>query len=33
MLAAIDDGLRSLETEPKLSAEDVRRNIRTWVTK
>ena len=33
MLAAIDDGLRSLETEPKLSAEDVRRNIRAWVTK
>ena len=33
ILAAIDDGLRSLETEPKLSAEDVRRNIRTWVTK
>jgi hypothetical protein len=33
MLAAIDDGLLSLETEPKLSTEDVRRNIRTWVTK
>jgi len=33
MLAAIDDGLRSLETEPKLSAEDVRQNIRAWATK
>jgi hypothetical protein len=33
MLAAIDEGLRSLETEPTLSAEDVRRNIRAWVTK
>lgn len=33
MLAAIDEGLRSLATEPKLSAEDVRRNIRAWVTK
>jgi len=33
MLAAIDEGLRSLETEPKLSAEDVRRNIPAWVTR
>jgi len=33
MLAAIDDGLRSLKTEPTLSAEDVRQNIRAWVTK
>lgn len=33
ILAAIDDGLRSLETEPRLSAEDVRRNIQAWVTK
>lgn len=33
MLAAIDEGLRSLETEPTLSAEDVRRNIRAWVTR
>lgn len=33
MLAAIDAGLHSLATEPKLSAEDVRRNIRAWVTK
>ncbi len=33
MLAAIDEGLRSLETEPTLSAEDVRRNIRAWATR
>jgi len=33
MLAAIDEGLRSLETEPMLSAEEVRQNIRAWVTK
>jgi hypothetical protein len=33
MLAAIDEGLRSLDTEPKLSAEDVRRNIRAWSSK
>jgi hypothetical protein len=33
MLAAIDEGLRSLETEPTLSAEDVRQNIRAWATK
>ena len=33
MLAAIDAGLHSLETEPGLSAEDVRRNIRAWATK
>lgn len=32
MLAAIDARLRSLETEPTLSAEDVCRNIRAWVT-
>jgi len=32
MLAAIDEGLRSLQTEPKLSAEEVRRNIRAWTT-
>jgi hypothetical protein len=30
MLAAIDEGLRSLATEPKLSVEDVRQNIRAW---
>lgn len=33
MLAAIDESLRSLEAEPKLSAEDVRRNIQAWTTK
>lgn len=33
MLAAIDAGLRSLETEPTLSVEEVRQNIRSWVTK
>ena len=33
MLAAIDEGLRSLETEPKLSVEEVRQNIRGLVTK
>lgn len=33
MLAAIDEGLRSLETEPKLSGEDVRQNIRAWATR
>lgn len=33
MLAAIDEGLRSLETEPKLSPEQVRQNIRAWVTR
>jgi len=32
MLAAIDAGLQSLQTEPKLSAEEVRRNIRAWTT-
>ncbi len=30
MLAAIDEGLRSLKSEPKLSGEEVRRNIRAW---
>jgi len=33
MLAAIDEGLHSLKTEPKLSVEEVRRNIQGWVTK
>lgn len=33
MLAAIDEGLRSLRTEPTLSAEEIRRNIRTWVAR
>lgn len=29
-LAAIDAGLRSLETEPTLSADEVRQNIHVW---
>ena len=33
MLAAIDEGLRSLANEPKLSVEDVRQNIRAWTTR
>ncbi len=33
MLAAIDEGLCSLATEPKLSVEEVRQNIPGWVTK
>ena len=33
MLAAIDEGLRSLETEPGLSPDEVRRNIRGWVSR
>lgn len=33
MLAAIDEGLHSLKTEPKLSVEEVRQNLRAWVTK
>jgi hypothetical protein len=32
-LAAIDAGLSSLTTEPPLTAEDVRKNIRTWATR
>jgi len=32
-LAAIDAGLRSLEIEPTLSADEVRRNIRAWVAR
>ena len=31
ILAAIDEGLRSLRTEPTLTAEQVRRNIAIWV--
>jgi hypothetical protein len=33
MVAAIDEGLHSLATEPKLSVEQVRQNIRAWVKK
>jgi hypothetical protein len=32
MLAALDEGIRSLETEPALPAEDVRRKIKAWAT-
>ena len=33
MLAAVDVGIRSVETEPKLSAEDLRRKLKEWTTK
>jgi hypothetical protein len=33
MLAAIDEGLRSLKTEPTLTADQVRQNLRTWLTR
>ena len=32
MLAALDAGIRSLETEPKVPLEDVRRKIAAWAT-
>ena len=32
MLAALDQGIRSLETEPTVPVEDVRRKIKTWTT-
>ena len=32
MLAALDAGIRSLETEPKVPIEDVRRKIKGWTT-
>ncbi len=32
-LAAIDAGIHSLRTEPTLSAEQVRQNIRAWVAR
>ena len=32
MLAALDAGIRSLATEPKLPLEDVRRKIAAWAT-
>jgi phosphoribosylaminoimidazole (AIR) synthetase len=32
MLAALDAGIRSLETEPKVPLEDVRRKIKAWAT-
>ena len=33
MLAAVDVGIHSIETEPKLSAEDLRRKLKGWITK
>jgi hypothetical protein len=32
MLAALDAGIRSLETEPTVPAEDVRKKIKAWTT-
>lgn len=32
MLAALDAGIRSLETEPTVPLEDVRRKIKGWAT-
>jgi len=32
MLAALDVGIRSLETEPTVPLEDVRRKIKAWAT-
>jgi len=32
-LAAIDAGRYSLRTEPSLSAEQIRQNIRSWVAR
>lgn len=32
MLAAIDEGIRSLETEPAVPLEEVRRKIKGWAT-
>jgi hypothetical protein len=32
MLAALDAGIRSLETEPTVSAVDVRQKIKKWAT-
>lgn len=33
MLAAIDEGLHSLATEPTVSAEDMRRKVKEWTTR
>jgi hypothetical protein len=30
MLAALDEGIRSLDSEPTQPAEDVRRKIKAW---
>jgi hypothetical protein len=32
MLAALDEGIRSLDHEPTVPAEEVRRKIKTWAT-
>jgi hypothetical protein len=32
MLAALDAGIRALETEPTIPAEEVRRKIKAWTT-
>ena len=32
MLAALDAGIRSLETEPKVPLEEVRQKIKAWAT-
>ena len=31
-MAALDAGIRSLESEPTVPAEDVRRKIKAWTT-
>jgi predicted transcriptional regulator len=33
MLAAIDEGLRSLKEKGRIPLEDVRKELRSWVTK
>ncbi len=33
MLAAIDAGLRSLATEPTISADEMRGKLKAWTTK
>lgn len=33
MLAALDEGIRSLESEPTIPAEEVRRKIKGWATR
>jgi len=32
MLAALDEGIRSLETEPTVPVEEVRQKIKGWAT-
>jgi hypothetical protein len=32
MLAALDEGIRSLKSEPTVPAEDVRKKIKAWAT-